>query len=345
MISLMKTDPDSTSNPSGKPLEANSNLMAICLLELKMTLESNGFIHVPGKLYRSILLHYGALEGDLESASRGEFHDIVGRDTEDAMSFRQIAFHRMLWNQNTPSSSIFAANQASVTQISKDEICSEKGANVYFERSGTRTWNLPPQSFAASSIPRAIARFNAFMEPSAHHFQSNLNTDDDITINDIILIRVNKFGSQHPRILTDPGVVQAEPTPEGIHQDGTEISSVTMIQCHNTSGCDSRLWKLNQPTGNYHSSQYGELDGESTDDSFSWDNCLLNKSLSDPWETIVFNDRIVKHEARKFLPLIDDEEHNICHRDVIVNFVRKPLLDGSDGLDENSESFARHLMG
>ena len=52
------------------------------------------------------------------------------------------------------------------------------------------------------------------------------------------------------------------------------------------------------------------------------------KALESPWESIFFNDRKVKHEARPFL-----REHGTkgpSQRDVIVNFVRKPLLDGAD---------------
>jgi len=60
---------------------------------------------------------------------------------------------------------------------------------------------------------------------------------------------------------------------------------------------------------------------------FSWNNCLFDYALESPWETIIFNDRKVKHEARSFFR---DEKNVPCYRDVIVNCVRKPLLDGSD---------------
>eukprot|EP00956_Cyclotella_meneghiniana_P039387 scaffold170964_cov126-Cyclotella_meneghiniana.AAC.2 len=69
-----------------------------------------------------------------------------------------------------------------------------------------------------------------------------INTGSNITIDDQILIRVEKNAS--------------EPTPEGIHQDATEISSVTLIGRKNVArdrGCESRIWKLDQPTGNYDS--------------------------------------------------------------------------------------------
>ena len=60
---------------------------------------------------------------------------------------------------------------------------------------------------------------------------------------------------------------------------------------------------------------------------FSWDNCIFNQALTNPWETILFNDRKVKHEARTF---VKGTESITCSRDVIVNFVRKPLANGLD---------------
>ena len=63
-------------------------------------------------------------------------------------------------------------------------------------------------------------------------------------------------------------------------------------------------------------------------DEFSWDNCLFEKALESPWETIFFNDRMVKHEVRLFYR--NEGTDGPCHSDVIVNFVRNPLSDGSD---------------
>ena len=54
------------------------------------------------------------------------------------------------------------------------------------------------------------------------------------------------------------------------------------------------------------------------------DNLILNHVLKDPWETVYFNDRKLKHEARAFYG------GERTTRDVIVNFMRKPLKDGTD---------------
>ena len=118
---------------------------------------------------------------------------------------------------------------------------------------------------------------------------------------------------------------------------------MTVVQRRNVAsyGAESRIWKLEQPTGNYDSPRFGELSKESKyRDGFSWENCLFDKALESPWETIYFNDRMVKHEVRPFHR--EAGRSGPCHRDVIVNFVRKPLSDGSDfrhceDEDEDSE--------
>lgn len=306
----------------------------LLLERLKQQLEEKHFVWVPGEIYRALLVHFGASEDDLSMMESGIMHMQVQQDIEPTMHFRQIAFHRMLLEQLPHTSKISAAGCQAVTQISDKEICSDEGATVYFERSGTRKWNMPPKSYSQSSIPMAIAKVNDFLQPKRHHHQSNVNADSRVTINDQLLIRINKAEEGEKCV--------AEPTPEGVHQDGTEISSVTVVQRRNVAsyGAESRIWKLEQPTGNYDSPRFGELSKESKHrDGFSWENCLFDKALESPWETIYFNDRMVKHEVRPFHR--EAGRSGPCHRDVIVNFVRKPLSDGSDfrrGEDEDEDS-------
>ena len=362
------------------------------LKEIKAQIESKGFVLIPGNVYKDLLVEFGATHKDLDRIESGSIHAAVERDREASMSFRQIAFHRMILEEQkklapmnksppnhpsqwgspendalvqiddfspelitnnqpaviqtsdqdvTQNSTIYPANCEAVTQISKDEISSDSGAKVYFERSATRTWNLPPFDYAESTIPMAIARLNEYFTPTHHHYQSNVSTNSNITINDQLLIRINK----------DADI--SEPTPEGIHQDGTEISSVTLIHKENVkagNGGESRIWTLDQPTGNYDSVEFGKLLPSPTLDvsaDFSWDNCLFDKALDSPWETILFNDRKVKHEVRSFLR--DKGGKAPCYRDVIVNFVRKPLSDGSDkqmvdGVEESITHRCYNLM-
>jgi len=152
---------------------------------------------------------------------------------------------------------------------------------------------MPPQEYSTSTVSRSIGMVNRFLQPSSHHPQPNINQDSNVTINDQILIRINKDAENGDT---------SEPTPEGVHQDGTELSSVTLIQRRNVvSGGESRIWSLDQPKGNYESVEFGKLDTPAQN-GFSWENCLFDKALESPWETVIFNDRMVKHEARAFVP-------------------------------------------
>ena len=69
------------------------------------------------------------------------------------------------------NSSVSLASCESVTNLSAKEICSDEGANVYFERSGKREWNLPPLDYIGSSVPEALARLMDFFQPESHDDQ------------------------------------------------------------------------------------------------------------------------------------------------------------------------------
>ena len=75
---------------------------------------------------------------------------------------------------------------------------------------------------------------------------------------------------------------------------------------------------MEAPTGNYEEEDFrsGKMDRK----------LLLNHALKDAWETVYFNDRKLKHEARAFY----GDKFTTSTRDVIVNFMRKPLADGTD---------------
>ena len=168
---------------------------------------------------------------------------------------------------------------------------------------------MAPDAYSKSSLPQAMAAINMILLPAQHQAQDNINTEHNVNINDQILIRVSRDKTEQDDSLS--------PTPEGVHQDNTEISSVTLIGRYNvTQGGESRLWSLETPTGNYDEDDFrsGSLD----------DKLILNYALQYPWETIFFNDRKLKHEARAFF---GGEKTT---RDVIVNFMRKPLKDGTD---------------
>ena len=69
----------------------------------------------------------------------------------------------------------------------------------------------------------------------------SVNAASPHVVTDQVLIKVTKTGDGDQC-----------PTPEGIHQDGSEVSAVTMIKRDRvTSGGETRLWSLDATTGNY----------------------------------------------------------------------------------------------
>ena len=62
-----------------------------------------------------------------------------------------------------------------------------------------------------------MVKLHDYFQPASHQHQSNLNQNSKTTLDDQVLIRISKDDEN------------AEPTPEGIHQDGTEISSITLV--------------------------------------------------------------------------------------------------------------------
>ena len=162
---------------------------------------------------------------------------------------------------------------------------------------------MAPLQFARNSVSLAMARLNMILSPELHQPQDNLNIHSEITINDQQLLRT----SRHPGRGEEYG-----PSPEGRHQDNTEISGVTLIGRYNvTGGGETRLWDITAPRGNYDEAAFrrGEMD----------DLILMKHTLKQPWETVYFSDRRLLHEAKA---VTGEMSQGPWVRDVIVNFIR-----------------------
>ena len=192
---------------------------------IRRTLQRDAFVYVDSVTFRSLLVWQGAEQEDLDKMEDGTFHDAVAKDAEASMAFRQIAFHRMIFG--TECDQFQNADGPAVTQIDEGEIASDQGARISTKRSGIKTWNMPPRSYALSSIPGALSRVNSiimdFNKP--HEPQARINHLSPSLILDQLLIKINKTTS-----------AEESPTPEGVHQDGTEVSRVTLSR--------GRGWKV-----------------------------------------------------------------------------------------------------
>ena len=120
-------------------------------------------VYVDPFTFRTLLLWQGAEQEDLDKMEAGSFHDAVAKDAEASMAFRQIAFHRMISGPECDVSHFKNADGPAVTQIDEGEIASDQGARISTKRSGIKTWNMPPESYALSSIPGALSRVNSII--------------------------------------------------------------------------------------------------------------------------------------------------------------------------------------
>ena len=203
---------------------------------IRRTLQRDAFVYVDSVTLRSLLVWQGAEQEDLDKMEDGTFHDAVAKDAEASMAFRQIAFHRMISGPECDVLQQFQnAEGPAVTQIDEGEIASDQGARINAKRSGIKTWNMPPESYyALSSIPGALSHVNSIIidsnkppepQPRINHLSPSLILDQ-------LLIKINKTTSG-----------EESPTPEGVHQDGTEVSSITSIQRKGVeSGGESLFW-------------------------------------------------------------------------------------------------------
>ena len=75
-----------------------------------------------------------------------------------------------------------------------------------------------------------------------------------------------------------------------LFKDNTEISGTILVGRQNVvSGGETRLWKAETPKGNYKEECFKAGSMKK--------NLLLNYALSGSYETIIFNDRKIKHEV------------------------------------------------
>ena len=290
---------------------------------IKEKLANQGYAWIDANLFRRLLKNLGAAESELVAIEEGAFHSkIKPLASEPKLYFRDGASHNVLLDDTKAlnQDSYIATNYPAATWTPKNEISSGNKAKIEMERSGVRIWNMPPKGFSGSSVSLAMAKLHKPFLPKNQYPQRHMDMLSNITINTQEFYRVNKYLAE-----------RAEPSSEGIHQDGFEILSVTLIKRHNIQrGGETRIWNLQQPIGYYGNADFGSDNNITTVPDikgFRWSNILFRKTLIQPWETIVINDRAVKHESRAFY---SKEKGKPCYRDVIINNMRKPFHGGID---------------
>jgi len=103
------------------------------------------------------------------------------------------------------------------------------------------------------------------------------------------------------------------PTPEGVHQDGAWAVMIQYIHSGNMghrSG-ESRIYSLDQPSGQMTGEQSVRARRETR---------LVERNLTTPFETLLINDRKVKHDNK---PIIPADKTQYAFRDVHVIWARR----------------------
>ena len=100
---------------------------------IRKTLETLGWVLIPGSEMRRYLTQFGATKEDLWLLESGYIHKKLPKDQVPEMAHRQNACHRMMLN--TTDGEIFLADTHAITQIPKKEIASfREGTKINYQR-------------------------------------------------------------------------------------------------------------------------------------------------------------------------------------------------------------------
>ena len=191
--------------------------------------------------------------------------------------------------------------------------------------SNVRTWEPLSDWYGSekNSVYMAYQKLSHFlietsMDPSPGCVTAG---EDGIYVSDHFCIRITKTPEDDER---------AQPSPEGVHHDGSDIIMITLMnrkKLEKESG-QSRVWHKSHPSGPYSEDNFDNIKNK----------CLKSFAMIQPYETLLAIDSKVKHEARAIKPLINDME---CSRDVTVHWTRTPRLSGCDtiGKDSNAKNW------
>lgn len=252
------------------------------------SLQDNGYAQIDAQEMKSILLSLCADPQDLEGF-RG-FWSHLGQDP--VYPFRKTSQTRML-----VSHSEIQRQPSAPFQI-------PAGENLLL---GDRVRLFPEATaqFLKSSVLKAIFRFIRQLLlvrglPEGTRYISGCHQ-----------FRVSSCSVETGALRAPDGAQENSPSPEGVHQDGAELVVIMFINSENMAvhGGESRIYDLAQPSGIIQ------------DEMQASKNRLLKYTMSLPFETIVLEDRRVKHDNMAVIPV---EACRVAHRDVLVIWVRKP---------------------
>ena len=160
----------------------------------------------------------------------------------------------------------------------------------------------------------------SLLDPSAKQLQKEANTMTDFVLTDITI-----------KAVVNDEFKQSLVSPEGIHQDGSHIT-LLMLGIRNNiedGSAESRVFSMDVKSGPYG------IEGGKTDltelESKQEENererfMIFNRTLIKPFEAVILLDQEVKHEGRKGLVRINENQQG--ERGIYAIFARRPFADG-----------------
>jgi len=249
------------------------------------------FARIDGFVMEDLLTEFGATQEDMKVFPSFWDKDKLGDDP--TYDFRKTTQTR--WNHTEGFKNI-------------DRLCRAPFKQNYGENATLhdleRNFPEAPSEFLDSTVTKAFQRImRVFLK------NQSSKSGRDQTKGGLGYIS----GCHAFRIQTSNTGAVESPTPEGIHQDGAFIVMITYINSQNLGrhACQSRVYSMEQPAG--------PLD-EAGEEEARAKTRLQECNLRTPFETLVLNDREVKHDN---LPIKRDDENKDAFRDVLVIWARE----------------------
>jgi hypothetical protein len=306
------------------------------LSALKESLFQEGWLHLSSKDMVAALKYFGATTKDLcrvADPTSSPHSDLWFHETllpwKRTQASRYMLRKKKTGTLSSPSSSssfhadfdtFEGCDSKSVVryEVNKEQV--DFGEYWKEANSKVRTWEPLADWYGSekNSVYMAYQKLSHFLIETSMDPSPGCVAGDDIYVSDHFNIRITK---------TPEDGENAQPSPEGVHHDGSDIIMITLMNRKNVekeSG-QSRVWHKTHPSGPYSEDSFDNIK----------EKCLKSFAMIQPYETLLAVDSKVKHEARAIKPLIKDME---CSRDVTVHWTRTPRLSGCDTIGRDSDA-------
>lgn len=314
------------------------------ILLLKDNLSSNGWLHLSSKEMIASLKFFGATTVDLCRVAdptssphsqlwfnepllpwkRTQASRFILRKMENVSSDPESSEDR---DNNDDVFKFEGYDSNSVVRYEVDKKQVDFGEYWKDATSNVRSWEPLHEWYASekNSVYMAYQKLSHFLiDPNMAPAPGSV-ANSNLYVSDHFCIRITKRPQDSE---------MAQPSPEGVHHDGSDIIMITLMNRENVEEGtgQSRVWNSEQPSGPYLEKTFENIKHK----------CLGNFEMMQPYETLLAIDSKVKHEARGIKPKLKNVE---CTRDVTVHWTRTPRISGCDTIGKRSDAVKWLLAG